>query len=504
VNRRLLLRIATPAVGLGALLLGACLVIAWQINRLEQNLTSIVSQNVRSLEAAQELEISVRQLRNHCFLYLIEPTPARLAPIQEDNSHFEQALEVAQKAAHSPEERKLLVAIQTGYRQYREELEEEVAGKKPRTDLAKFSDTHPIVRVTDPCHELFRLNKEEMHRTAEESNGMSRQAQLWLLLLGLLGPAGGLLIGYSVARSLRRSIYKLSVRVQDMAQRLDQNVASMSVSVDGDMEHLDRQMEHVVGRVEEVAERLQRHQRQMLRAEQLAAVGQLAASVAHEVRNPLTSVKMLIEAARRPKNGMPLTSEDLDVIHGEVTRLEQTVQSFLNFARLPAPKRSPCDLRRVLQQAVELVKARARQQGVAIAIVVRQQQGAVAEDADVPAYADAGQLCTVLVNLFLNALDAMPRGGRLEVDLEVADDGQISLNVSDSGPGIAPEMAERLFTPFASSKATGTGLGLSISRRIIEEHGGQIIGGNRPGGGGARFTISLPASAVPEPVGQAG
>ena len=88
--------------------------------------------------------------------------------------------------------------------------------------------------------------------------------------------------------------------------------------------------------------------------------------MAHEVRNPLTAIKMLVEAALRPHNRKPLTPEDLQVIHGEIARLEQTVQSFLDFARLPTPRRTACDLREVIAQAIELVRARARQQGVEI------------------------------------------------------------------------------------------------------------------------------------------
>ncbi len=114
-----------------------------------------------------------------------------------------------------------------------------------------------------------------------------------------------------------------------------------------------------------------------------------------------------------------------------------------------------------------------------------------------PAEVDRGQWHTVLVNLFFNALDAMPRGGRLEVALEAAADG-VRLRVSDTGAGIPPEMQGRLFTPFASSKPTGTGLGLSISRRIVEEHGGRLVAENRPGGG-ACFTITLPAGTEPPP-----
>jgi signal transduction histidine kinase len=308
-----------------------------------------------------------------------------------------------------------------------------------------------------------------------------------MILVGILGPLGGLVIGLGVAHGLSRSSGRLRVRVQDMAQRLDQDVASISLEADGDLQNLDRQLAHVVRRVEEVAERLQRQQRDMLRAEQLAAVGQLAASVAHEVRNPLTAVKMLVELALRGRQPKPLTPDDLRVIHGEVARLEQIVQSFLDFARPPTPRRVECDLRDVVASALDLAQARARQQRVALA--------ARTPETPVPAAVDRDQVRTVLVNLFLNALDAMPQGGRLDVALTAGADGGVRLTVADTGTGIPPEMVGRLFTPFASNKPTGTGLGLSISRRILEEHGGTLTAANHPEGG-ACFTILLPANSV--------
>jgi signal transduction histidine kinase len=260
------------------------------------------------------------------------------------------------------------------------------------------------------------------------------------------------------------------------------DVARVTVAADGDLGQMDQQLQRVVRRVEEVMERLRRHHWEMLRAEQLAAVGQLAAGVAHEVRNPLTGMKLLVEAALRPRNRTLLSDEDLRVIHGEITRLEETVQNFLSFARLPALQRHRCDLREAVTRSADLVRARARRQGVDLLLALPEQP----VDVDL----DAGQFSTVLVNLFLNALDVMPRGGRLGVEL-AADGRACRLRVTDTGPGIAPEMSRRLFSPFASTKPTGTGLGLSVSRRIVEEHGGQVAGANRPGGG-ACFTITLP------------
>jgi signal transduction histidine kinase len=493
MRHSILFRVTAPALALGLLLLAACFASAWSIQRLQNDLANILSQNVASLQAAQELEISVRRLRFHELLYLMDPTPSRLEPIEQDKRRFQQALEVARGASSTPEERARVRAVEDGYRRYQEEqarIHDVARTDLRREDFARLIDSHPVQRfIAAPCQELLRANKEQMERTAEENRRVGAQTRRAMLLLGVAGPVGGLVMGYGVARGLSRSIYRLSVRVRDMAHHLDSDVASVRVAADGNIHALDRQLQHIVGRVEEVAARVQEQQRELLRAEQLAAVGRLAAGVAHEVRNPLTGIKLLVEAALRPKNPTPLNDEDLRVIHGEIDRLEQTVQGFLDFARLPAPKRQPCDLRDVVARARDLTRARAEQQHVEVAVRV--------PSGPVPALVDPGQLTTVLVNLFLNAVDAMPHGGELGVELAAAPGGGAQLTVTDTGPGIPPAVADRLFTPFVTTKPTGTGLGLSISRRIVEEHGGAVTAGNRPGGG-ARFLVTLP----PPPEGE--
>jgi signal transduction histidine kinase len=487
MNSRLFLRVIAPAVAVGLLLLAACLAGARYINRLQQNLADILRDNVTSLQAAQELEIRVRQLRFRSLLYLMDPNPARLLPIEEAERQFEDALAVARQSALSPDEQECVRTIQAGYQQYQAEqarLRSEARPGRSAAEMQKLADTHPIHLVADPCQELTKLNQDKMAQAADESRRVAEQGNRAMLLLGLAGPVGGLALGYGVARAVRQSIYRLSVHVQDLAQHLDRDVTTVSVVADGDFHSLDRQMQHIVRQVEAVAERLQQHQRELLRAEQLAAVGQLAAGVAHEVRNPLTGIKMLIEAARRPANPQPLDAEDLRMIHQEITRLEQTVQGLLDFARLPAPQRAPCDLGDVVCQARDLVRARAEQQRVAVEL------HAPGKPVVVPL--DRNQFYKVLVNLFLNALDAMPDGGRLDVAWGPPAEGQVQLTVADTGGGIPPEVAGRLFTPFATTKPTGTGLGLSLSARVVQEHGGTLRAENRPEGG-ARFVITLPA-----------
>jgi signal transduction histidine kinase len=490
MNRRILIQVTTPGLIIGLLLFFVCVAGAWFIDRLQSNMAKVLSQNVTSLQAAQELEIHVHRLRFHTFLNILDPKrQARQSSIDQDHQRFEEALQKARQAAHTQKEQSLVATIERVYGQYKKELaqfEEEAGRQGTPVNLSQWATQHPIQNIITPCQELLQLSQDSIKQTSEDNSKLNRQVRWLMMVLGLVGPIGGLLVGFAVARGLSRSIYQLSVRVQDMARvaQVDQDVAAVSIQADGDMQNLDRQLQQVVDRVENVTARFHRQQREMLRAEQLSAVGKLAASVAHEVRNPLTSIKMLVEAALRARNPKPLRAEDLQVIHGEIARLEHTVQSFLDFARLPSPKRCRSEMREVVQHAVDLIQARARQQKVEV----------VSEGPDLPLQAnvDPDQFCNVLVNLSLNALDAMPHGGRLEIKLDPSPEGGACLIVADTGPGISPEMKPRLFTPFASTKPTGTGLGLSVCRRIVEEHGGCINASNRPEGG-ACFVITIPS-----------
>jgi signal transduction histidine kinase len=484
MNRRMALQFTAPAVLIGLLLFSTCLAGAWYVGHLQHNIARLWKKNVAALEAAQDMEMRVRRLRFYCLLYLLDPQPKRLVPVFERQAEFEQDLENAKLLAETNEERECIRAIANAYQLYLDEqaqLRKEVLPGKSSAEILAYIDAHPIQDVVDSCNDLLALNQSAMQQIAQDSEDASQHARILLLLAGIGGSLGGLVMGVGVTRGLNRSILQLSVRIQDIAQRLDQDVGSVKILAAGDLRSLDHDLQHVLRRVEEVTERMQQHQREMLRAEQLAAVGQLAASVAHEVRNPLTAVKMLISLADRPNKPKPLSADDIRVIHREISRLEGTVQNLLDFARLPTPQRRNADLRDVADPSLELVRGRARQQNVEIDYH--------RPDEVVPVFVDVEQLRTVLINLFMNALDAMPRGGRLSVHMDQGD-GETVLRVSDTGAGIAPEILPKLFTPFASTKSTGTGLGLSLSHRIIEENDGQLTAANLPTGG-AQFTIRL-------------
>src|SRR5262249_13747435 len=223
--------------------------------------------------------------------------------------------------------------------------------------------------------------------------------------------------------------------VRAAAHKLAQDLPEVALTPTGDLESLHQQMQGVVHEIEDVVTRLQQREREVLRAEQLAAVGQLAAGVAHEVRNPLTSIKMLVQANREEAAAQGMPGEDLEVIEREIRRMERCLQHFLDFARPPRPERRPVDLRVPIDQALALIGGRARKQGVAVRFEPAGER-LIAE-------ADVGQIHQLLVNLILNALDVMPRGGTLTIELKRASD-QAELRVLDAGPGISEELMARL------------------------------------------------------------
>lgn len=231
---------------------------------------------------------------------------------------------------------------------------------------------------------------------------------------------------------------------------------------------------------------LRRAQTQLVHAEKLSAVGELASGVAHEINNPLTTIlgqaHLLLAEPALP----PAVRERLAVIAQETARAARIVQNLLMFARHYTPERRPCALSDQVRRVLELKAYQLQQDDIRVETDFQPCP---------PVYADANQLQQVLLNLVQNAHQAMARhpGERvLTVRVRGTDDAAL-IEVLDTGPGIPPEILPRIFDPFFTTKppGEGSGLGLSVSYGIIAEHQGKLRAENRPGGGAA-FLIELP------------
>jgi signal transduction histidine kinase len=262
------------------------------------------------------------------------------------------------------------------------------------------------------------------------------------------------------------------------------------------MENVLRQ---ISDRVSSIVEEMQQRERKVRLTEQMAAVGQLAAGMAHELRNPLTSMKMLVQGAMARSGATDvgegwsdadLHGQDLAVLEDEINRLERLIQSFLDFARPPKPETKVMDIRPLIEQTLAFVSNRATPASATIKF--DSPPGAI------QAAIDPGQFRQVLLNLLLNARDAVGDDGWIDVRLHCAEKGWLNIDVADNGGGLPAEVADRIFEPFTTTKETGLGLGLSICKRIVEAHGGTISGANRDEHG-AVFTVRLPLAAVTIP-----
>lgn len=313
------------------------------------------------------------------------------------------------------------------------------------------------------------------------------RAQSWVLLIRMLlltiGPLLGLYLGWRLAARLQSSVKRIAVALGSSSPVTTRISPPETVSSDS-FDELQRLAEGVSERLRVAGEELSLARREVVQAERLAAIGELAAGVAHELRNPLTSVKLLLQYATRGNKDSRIEANELILILNEVRRMESTIEGLLDFARKPVLQPLRHNLTETIQRSLNLIEGRRLESRIHVEYEV--------PSTPVMVLGDAEQLNQVFVNLLQNAIEAMPDGGVLR--LEIRPDivlNSVSIAVADNGNGISESIQHRLFEPFATTKARGTGLGLAISRRIIQQHGGTIRAENLPGSG-ALFVVELP------------
>jgi two-component system sensor histidine kinase HydH len=232
-------------------------------------------------------------------------------------------------------------------------------------------------------------------------------------------------------------------------------------------------------------EQLARTQEQLIGQERLAALGELSAVMAHEVRNPLAIIFNAIASLKKLEVGAGDAQTLLDIVAEEAGQLNRIVGDLLDFARPHEPVFRLESLEDLVWGALESAKGAEHTEG--IEFVVTAARGLP------PVSLDARLLKQALINLITNAIQALPGGGRVEIRVVADDegDGDVRVIVADNGPGIARELGGRVLQPFFTTKPTGTGLGLAIVKRIVETHDGELLLATTPGGG-TTTTLRLP------------
>jgi signal transduction histidine kinase len=337
-------------------------------------------------------------------------------------------------------------------------------------------------------------------QTQDQIADMKRAAVWTMLLTGLVLAGGG---GVLMIRLVDRPVARLA----DAMARVETGNLGVRAIPGGrnELGGLAKSFNAMTDRLRAARDEIEAyHQQRLTRAERLASLGELAASVAHEIKNPLAGIAGAVRILAEDMPASDSRKEIMGEILAQIRRLDGTVRDLLTFARPGGPVLSPCALHQVLDRVLLVL---AEDPSAANVRVVREYQP------DLPSVSADGKLLEqVFFNLLLNAIQAI--GGQGTITLRTArgeagatwTDGaslgpHIEVRVIDTGPGMQAHLLREIFTPFFTTKPRGIGLGLAITRRIVEDHGGRISGENLPGQG-AMFRICLPLEGSDDGTGE--
>lgn len=451
--------------------------LSWQ----SQELDRVLDENVSSIGAAYEMQTIV--WRMHAAVLQTDSQRSRIPDevVRTLESQFDQSLCTAEASAKTISEQTLVKLIRERFTAYSTQLRQELDAAPEQSQPADFLPM--ISQIIEPCDKILQFNVQLVRQSSEQR----RRLTAWIVwgrgAVLVFGPGLGLIMGFRLAQRLRHSMTNICISLQTVAGDINREIGRFEITPQPDLPVIQRQLDVITDRMRAVVRDLHEARRDAMRSERLAAVGELAAGVAHELRNPLTSVKLLIQTMQhRLRESMP--HETFDVVVEEIGRMESTIQGLLDFARPPTLHRGLHDLSEIVKRAINLIEGKARQSGVTITF----HPPVAAVNVNV----DAEQLHQVCVNLLLNGIESMLGGGAFDVSVSADELEPVAqVRFEDTGTGIPARIIPRLFEPFATSKDHGTGLGLAVSRRIVMNHSGRLEAENRLHSG-ATFTIVLP------------
>jgi signal transduction histidine kinase len=316
-----------------------------------------------------------------------------------------------------------------------------------------------------------------MKKTLQRINELRKRTILFSLMTSLslaiaLAVMTTLLVNRPVEGIIRtmRRVQEGDFSVRFLTKRKDE-IGKLADALNRMLDELDRARKEI-----------QRcHLEEMKRVERMATLGELAAAVAHEIKNPLAGISGAIQVIYEDLNEDDPKKEVMSEVLNEIERLDKTVRDLLFFARPTEPKKVEIDIMSIIDRCINLIKPKADKQNIKIENKIQE---------NVTLKIDPQQIQQAIINIMMNAINAMPSGGIMRLSSQRIDD-YIEISISDTGEGISPEELKKVFKPFYTIRHAGTGLGLSISRNIIEAHGGMISVDSTPGMG-TTFKIKLP------------
>ncbi len=454
----------------------------WYANAMQKLFTGVIEKDVNSLRAAEELETALAIQKGFVTYYFLHGDETWLEQLEAARKQFETRLDTARETAATDDEKLLLNQIEQKYLDYKEARDQVIAlykaGRRQEGARQHWEVRGQFTDILELCERYKNIQVRRIAQAQDQSQERVHRVSL----MAITALSASLLLSAALALVLSRQVL---MPIRRLARE-----ASPAGEGTGQQDEVEALSDRVYGLIEDrdhTREELSRSRELLVHAEKMAAVGKLAAGVAHSIRNPLTSVKMRLFSLERGLDLAEVQKEDFSVISQEIRNVDNIVQNFLEFSRPPKLRMQSVSPSDVVDAALLLMRHRLELHDIEVEIKREFKLPVIKADPEL--------LKEVLVNLLNNACDAMGNAGRITISEDEADpalNGRgVKIEVSDSGPGVPASIADKLFEPFFSTKEEGTGLGLAISRRIIEQHGGTITLRSAEGKGAA-FVIVLP------------
>lgn len=475
-----------------ALVLGAGFLIVSYIYQLQDNTKQLIRENALSTDDARELRLALYRVRAASLSNVFDRSEEKIQLLEIEQRNYLALLNKAGNSATTPDQIRLVQQISALFSNYQQTLlntnQMQRQGKLTQPASVIVMSSHDLINTIEEKTNQLIAAKEEEQKQLEKSISYNESIiTTAIYALGISGIIMGLILGWLVARIVLNPIYRLVLKVRDAAG--GEVVEHIQMHPGKELEELDMHINRLISRINKANEDLRKNRELLEQSIRLAAIGKIAPALAHEIRNPLTSIKILVHSML---NDFPEDSEhrhDLQIIQTEVVRMEEFLQNFMKYARPPRPKMEIISPAEVIDQVLQLMEARFRMQQI-VAATTHQNPGLRLK-------ADQSMIRQVIINLLNNATEAMPEGGQITIEtgLQTAEGTEYYfISIADSGPGIPADIIDTMWEPFVKGREQGTGLGLSISQRIAEMHHGKLNAVNGSGGG-AVFTLYLPLEA---------
>lgn len=454
----------------------------WYTYRMEAQLASIIEKDLKAFQKAEALASSLINQKGFVSYYFIDGDQQWLKQLGKYRQVFNERLNEAKEFAEDKVEKETVDRIKSEYALYIKNKDRVIAHYRTG-DRKTGAELHKDVRdryfeILSLCQQYKDTHTERISQARKESSIRAEKLRVIAVAAIVINFFLGVFLAFVMIKHILLPVQRLTLA----ADR-----EGIKHPAENEIKALSRSVGNLIEDVDQVHGELEKSREHLLQAEKMALVGKLAAGVAHSIRNPFTSVKMRLFSLDRSLELSATQKEDFEVISQEIHHIDNIVQNFLEFSRPPKLKMQQISPSVVVDLVIQLLEHRLKSYDVTIKIIRRQPLPEI--------QADPEQLKEVLVNIVMNACEAMERGGRVVIQEEetfLQPRGRVAvIRLSDNGPGISESIREKILQPFFTTKEEGTGLGLSIATRIMDEHQGWLDVTSTEGEG-TTFIITLP------------